>query len=131
MSTTFHHFSVSLGILSFYTTCQPRGSHQVIWMSHVLHKALATRKLGTSTVKTDSPQPSRPRYVIWRGGPDSMVNSYFSLFGTSRLQEPGLPPPNSRIPDTRNGQISATCPPTWMVPMSLGLLGCSRVHSPA
>jgi hypothetical protein len=54
-----------------YTTCQPHGSHQA-GMPHVA-QALATRKLGTSTVETDSPQPLRLRYAIWRGGLDSMV----------------------------------------------------------
>jgi hypothetical protein len=54
-----------------YTTCQPRGSHQADVPR--VAQALATRKLGTSTVETDSPQPPRPRYAIWRGGPDSMV----------------------------------------------------------
>jgi hypothetical protein len=34
---------------------------------------LTTHNLGTSTVKTDSPQPPRPRYVIWRGVPNSMI----------------------------------------------------------
>jgi hypothetical protein len=54
-----------------HTTCQPRGSHQADVPR--VAQALATRKLGTSTVETDSPQPPRPRYAIWRGGPDSMV----------------------------------------------------------
>jgi hypothetical protein len=49
-------------------------------MPHVA-QALATRKLVTSTVETDSPQPLRPRYVIWRGGPDSMVAPTYRYLG--------------------------------------------------
>jgi hypothetical protein len=54
-----------------YTTYQPRGSHQVDVPR--VAQALATYKLETSIIETDSPQPLRPRYAIWRGGLDSMV----------------------------------------------------------
>jgi hypothetical protein len=54
-----------------YTTCQPHGSHQADVPR--VGQALVTQKLEASTVGTDSLQPQRPRYVIWRGGPDSLV----------------------------------------------------------
>jgi hypothetical protein len=63
--------SPSLWASYCHTTYQPRGSHQAD-VSRVA-KSLVTRKLVTSTVEIDSPQPPRPRYAIWRGGPDSMV----------------------------------------------------------
>ena len=52
------------------STCQPHGSHQADVPR--VAQTLATRELETSTVETDSPQPLRPRYAIWRGL-DSMV----------------------------------------------------------
>jgi hypothetical protein len=55
-----------------HTTYQPRGSHQADVPR--VAQALATRKLGTFTVKDNSPQPPRTRYVIWQGGPDSMAS---------------------------------------------------------
>jgi hypothetical protein len=63
--------SPSLWAYYRYTTCQPCGSHQADVPR--VAQALETHKLRTYIVETDSPQPPRPRYGIWRGGPDSMV----------------------------------------------------------
>jgi hypothetical protein len=63
--------SPSLWASYHYTTCQPHGSHQADVPR--VSKYLTTRKLRASTVRTDSLQPPRPRYVIWQGGPYSMV----------------------------------------------------------